>query len=164
MPSEDPAFRRALTLALRFLSRRDHSARELSGKLERKGVEAEIVRGVIEECRRLGYIDESRSAAQLAQSLRRRGFGMLRLRRDLLRRGLLSTEEDRLPPGVWDPAEEAAAALQAARKKWAALQGDEESALVRKAKLERFLRARGFSAASIREALSRVAEIEPPPQ
>ncbi len=161
MPEEDPTFRQALLVALRILARRDHSARELSGKLERKGIEAGIVHGVIEECRRLGYIDEQRSAALLAQALRRRGFGMLRLRRDLRRRGLLSSEEDGLPPGLWDPTDELESALQAARRKWAALQG-EENALVRKVKLSRFLHARGFSESSIREALSRVTEIERP--
>lgn len=152
---EDAVVRRAMTLALRLLARREHSAYELSVKLERRGVPGEIAEKVIAECLRRGYIDERRAAVELAESLKRRGFGSLRLRRELVRRRLFPAEEEDLPAAFQDPVEEAESAWRAARKKWSTLDRTSPS-LARKAKLERFLRSRGFSEPALREALARV--------
>jgi len=156
MPLEDAGVRQAMALALHLLGRREHSAYELSVKLERRGIPGETVEKVIAECLRLGYLDERRAAAGLAESLKRRGFGSLRLRRELFRRRLIPSEEEHLPAGFQDPEEEAEAACRAAEKKWPTL-GRTPSLSARKAKLERFLRSRGFSEPALREALKRVA-------
>lgn len=159
MPQEDAVVRQAMALALRLLGRREHSAYELSVKLERRGIPGEAVGKVIAECLRLGYIDERRAAAELAESLNRRGFGSLRLRRELFRRRLLASEEENPPAGFQDPQEEAEAAYRVARKKWPTLNRT-PGMPARQAKLERFLRSRGFAEPALREALKRVAAEE----
>ena len=47
-------------LALRLLARRGHSVAELERKLKERGYSAAQIAPVIERCRELGYLDDSR--------------------------------------------------------------------------------------------------------
>jgi len=76
-------------LAYRFLARRAHSEEELAAKLRRHGVSAAGIAATIDELKRQGYLDDAATAAQWACSWRgSKGWGPLRVRAELIRRGL----------------------------------------------------------------------------
>lgn len=148
----DTNYRNALNIALRILTRRDHSILELAQKLSRRGVEEDMVRRVIAECGRLGYLDDSRVTRQLIDRMKQKGMGTRRIRYELQKRGLEGEPtEAQLRDGVTS-AEERSLARQAAEKKWKVLAGEANSRN-KMLRLQRFLRYRGFSDSIIVELL-----------
>jgi len=83
-----PADDAALTCAYRILARRDHTRRELSGKLRRKGFSPRAVALAVRRCLDLGYLDDARTAGHMAADLVRRGYGPLKIRQTLIQKGL----------------------------------------------------------------------------
>jgi regulatory protein len=79
---------RAVELALRALARRDHSAAELDGRLERVGFSEAARRDAVDRLVGAGYVDDARFAERRAELLAERGFGDEAIRLDLERRGL----------------------------------------------------------------------------
>lgn len=78
----------ALAAATAALARRDHSAAGLSAYLGERGVNAPERAQAVDTLARLGYLDDTRFAADRAASLVRRGFGDEGIRFDLARQGL----------------------------------------------------------------------------
>ena len=80
---------KALTSALRSLTRRDHSEAELCRKLRDKGFAEADIEAAIARLKRMGYLDDRRFAERWAESAIRngRGYGP-RLRLELRRRGV----------------------------------------------------------------------------
>ncbi|PNU18996.1 recombinase RecX [Geothermobacter hydrogeniphilus] len=79
-------------VALRLLTRRDHSRAELQRKLLQRGFDAEAVTRVLDRCRQLGYLDDRRYAEQLARSLAGSGRAVgRRLELELKKRGIESS-------------------------------------------------------------------------
>jgi regulatory protein len=58
-----------LAAALRLLTLRDRSERDLGGRLCRKGFSTAEITAALERCRELGYLDDERYARQRAKSL-----------------------------------------------------------------------------------------------
>lgn len=144
--SPDDSYRHALKSAIKILSIREHSTAELTQKLTQRGYTEDVIQRVIMDCRQRDYVDDRRAADQLLASMKRRGFGIHRIRSEFLRRGL---------PGDWvefDPAEESSMALRVALKKWKSLQRETEPSK-RRLRLIRFLRSRGFSEGVLIEAM-----------
>ncbi len=141
--SQDP-YRKALNSALRILAQRDHSETELSRKLGRKGFEEGVIRLVVHECRKLNYLDDQRTARQLVDQLKRKGWGLRRIRCEMVKKGLAGSEHAGLMRECLPPAEELALALQVIDKRASAFDR-EPDAERRKLRIQRFLRARGFS-------------------
>jgi regulatory protein len=83
-PAADP-----FAVALRILTRRDHSEAELRRKLQERGFGSGEVVAAVSRMQGLGYLDDRRFARQWAESAIRngRGFGP-RIRLELLRRGV----------------------------------------------------------------------------
>ncbi len=82
------AKRRCFNRALNILSRRDHGERELFIKLKRADGEAAAA-DAVERIKQLGYIDDERFAARLAEELiERKGYGTRAVYSELLRRGI----------------------------------------------------------------------------
>ena len=83
------ADRRAYQLALRILTRRDHSVAELREKLAAKGVEPPAASEALGRLVAAGYLDDRRFAVSFAAAALRngRGFGP-RLKLELRRRGV----------------------------------------------------------------------------
>jgi regulatory protein len=75
-------------LSARSLARRDLSERELSDRLARANVSAEVRKEVLERLVRAGAIDDARFASGRAELLARRGAGDLLIRHDLESRGI----------------------------------------------------------------------------
>jgi regulatory protein len=148
----DTNYRNALNMALRILTRRDHSIVELAQKLSRRGVEEDMVRRVIAECGRLGYLDDSRVTRQLIDRMKQKGMGARRIRYELQKRGLEGEPAEAQLRDAVTSADERSLARQAAEKKWKVLAGEANSRN-KMLRLQRFLRYRGFSDSIIVELL-----------
>lgn len=74
--------------ALGLLVRREHSRRELTRKLEARGVEPEAARTTIDKLNAAGWQDDARFAEQLVRSRAGAGHGPLRIRAELGTHGL----------------------------------------------------------------------------
>lgn len=70
------------------LGRRDHSEKELRQKIGRKTDNQEWIDKVINECFAYDYLNEKRFIDNFIRSAQNRGFGVTRIKRDLLRRGV----------------------------------------------------------------------------
>jgi regulatory protein len=74
--------------AIRLLARREHAVRELAQKLRQRGYPSETVAAVTDELRAEGLLSDERFAEEFVRSRRGQGFGPLRIRADLGRRGV----------------------------------------------------------------------------
>ncbi len=82
--------RRAYNQAVSYLSRRDHSEKELLLKLRQKGY-AESGVDAVERLKRSGYIDDERFARMFARELvNLKKYGKSRIRQELFRKGISS--------------------------------------------------------------------------
>ena len=77
-------FKLNLDRALNLLSIRLHTRAELADKLKAKGANAATVTSVINECERMLLIDDNAFINQYAAELKRRGYGILRLKKAFL--------------------------------------------------------------------------------
>lgn len=76
-------------LAYRFLARRAYSEGELEARLRRHGVSGAEIAATLDGLKRQGYLDDAATAAQWVCSWRiHKGWGPLRVRAELVRRGL----------------------------------------------------------------------------
>ena len=135
--------------AVRLLSRREHSALELSLKLESKGFNQVQVQETLKTCQELGLQSDQRFAESYCHSRIRRGYGPLKIHQELKHKGLsaelvthvLKQEEDR-----W---------LEHALRVWQKKAKKQETwSLLERQKQQRFLLYRGFDS----EIISKVVE------
>lgn len=85
---DESTLNKARSGLLRLLSYRQRSRQEAEQYLKRKGYGAELIALLLEEMERWNYIDDRRYAADYTESCLRRGLGPLRVRHDLLSRGV----------------------------------------------------------------------------
>lgn len=142
----------ALDAAIRLLARRNHARAELAGKLRQRGFAAAEIDEALAACDRHGYLDDEETARQFFRELRRKGNGPLKIRQELVRRGLTGGEVDRMLAGYAGGAEERAAAREVLEKRRARYDREPDPQK-RREKIQRFLHGRGFSGAVIRELL-----------
>ena len=151
--------------AVRLLSRREHSTRELKRKLQHKGHSAERVERVVDKLAAKKLVSDERFAANFVAYRARRGQGPIRIRAELRQQG---TTDDAIDTALsqaevdWD-----AIACAVRRRKFGAI----PRVAAERAKQSRFLQYRGFSTDQIRVALSQgtdsgldepsLADIEP---
>jgi regulatory protein len=145
----ETAIRRAMDSALRILSRRDHTCRELALKLRRKGFGRVPVDHVIARCRDLGYLDDARTAGILAGHLAAKGYGPLRIRQVLGQKGLDDVLVGRAVAACIDDISQADQARRMLDKRRYHL-NREPDPVKRRHKAFRYLAGRGFSADIIR--------------
>lgn len=74
--------------AMRLLGRREHSARELSGKLRQGGVEADLTSELVESLAEEGWQSDPRFAASRIQNRVAQGYGPIRIAAELRVAGL----------------------------------------------------------------------------
>jgi regulatory protein len=85
--------REALAIAHRSLGRREHTAAELRALLERRGALPEVVERALEKLAEAGLVDDAAYARRFAEDRRElRGWGALRIERELERRGVPAAE------------------------------------------------------------------------
>jgi len=85
----DDGLQGALTLAYRYLNRRDRTETEVRAHLEGKGIDPGDVEQVIATLQDQGFVDDARYARLLAEDKRNlEGWGSERIRRTLSARGI----------------------------------------------------------------------------
>lgn len=142
--------------AARLLSVRSHAVAELRRKLQR-GFPGDIVDTILAEFAGLGFLDDRKFAAAYAE-WRGASRGAARLRQELARRGVPRDIVDETLAArrqEADPEAEAQAVLEMAQRKWNSIR-DRSDRLKAKAKVARFLAARGFASDAIYQALSQL--------
>lgn len=112
--------RAAKRVAYDLLSRKPWSRRDLTARLRRRGAPPAVAQEVVAELEAKGYVDDRAFARQWADGRARR-LGSLRLRAELGRRGIARPMAEAAVGAAFDPGEEAARALEAARKRLPAL-------------------------------------------
>jgi regulatory protein len=157
---DDPRRQEAEKKAFRLLTLRAHSEKELSAKLRERGFAEGVVAGVVEKCRRLGYLNDGNFARQRARELAvNRLLGNRRIALDLSEKGIpealtrQAIEEVRGEIGE----EEALGRLLAKRLKRTALGAKDQK---EKARLMRALLEKGFPTGLVYRKLQKAEEEE----
>lgn len=87
----------AFIAGLRFLSYRDHSEKELLGKLVQKGHKREYCESACKKLKEYGYINDERYAQSLAESLvERKGMSVRGIKNELFRKGVSKEISDKV--------------------------------------------------------------------
>ena len=85
----DDAFKAVYNKALDILSRREHSQKELIGKLVNKFSEEEIVDSVINNLVEKNLLNDTRYSEAYVVSRKRKGFGPKKILYELISRGVI---------------------------------------------------------------------------
>jgi len=135
--------------ALRMLTGREFSRRELEDKLVKKGCAADIAAQVVNGLEAERLLSDDRFVETLVYARRRRGYGPLRIRRELQDKGISEETIERwLDAGGAEWFEEV---RRVRRRKYGARV---PKSLAERAKQSRFLQYRGFSFDQIQQALN----------
>jgi regulatory protein len=138
--------------AIKALTRRMHTVREIEKGLSRRGWSPETIQGVLDSLGALGYLDDAKFAeVWVTTRSERRLHGPLRLLADLRARGVEDEAAEAAVRNHLPPSKEVELARRAAARKKATLR---ETGIRATAALHRHLRSRGFSPDAIREALA----------
>ncbi len=130
-----------------FLSRREHSSKEIYQKMSRKVESKEMLLESIKELERDGLLSDERFAESYFQSRKRRGFGPLRIKSELIQRGV----KENLFYSLEKEIDWSSSALDALKKK---LNGKVPQETKEILKLKNFLNYRGFEFQDIDKAFS----------
>tara|TARA_B100001287_G_scaffold12279_1_gene9230 strand:+ start:228 stop:689 length:462 start_codon:yes stop_codon:yes gene_type:complete len=130
-----------------FLSRREHSSKEIFQKMSRKVESKEMLLESIKELERDGLLSDERFAESYFQSRKRRGFGPLRIKSELIQRGV----KENLFYSLEKEIDWSSNALDALKKK---LNGKVPQETKEILKLKNFLNYRGFEFQDIDKAFS----------
>jgi regulatory protein len=139
-------------IALRLLSQRSYTRRELNLKLRQRGFEQEIIDQVVAECERRHYVDDEALALSYRKQMTEKGYGARYVRMAMEKKGFT---EQHIAAAFSDydmVAEERTIAQNVLLRKAKTL-GRLPDDLGKKEKLYRFLRSRGFSSSTIFEVL-----------
>lgn len=147
---QDPEQRRVLTACHKALAGRQITVTELRRKLEKAEFDEAVIEFGIERCTAAGLLDDRRYATSYVESRVRRGHGAARIRQDLSRRGVDRAIVAELLAEHGDDGSLDAAAVEAARRKFARI--DLEDAKAR-TKAMRWLLGRGYSSSQAGAAL-----------
>ena len=85
----DDAFKLVYNKALDIISRREHSQKELTGKLLDKFSEEEIVNSVINNLVQKNLLNDTRYSEAYVVSRKRKGFGPKKILYELIARGVI---------------------------------------------------------------------------
>jgi len=149
--------------ALDYLGYRARTEQEVRRKLQRKGFDEAVAERAIERLRELDYLDDAAYARSYVKArFRNKGYGPVRLRADLRRRGVAA----RIIDAVLDEHLERDDLLEAARehaaRRWGRL-AREDDPFKRRKKLSDYLRRRGFSYDTTRRVIDELEAEEGTP-
>jgi|TARA_B110000263_G_C15135428_1_gene430850 regulatory protein len=130
-----------------YLSRREHSAKEIYRKLSRRVESQEDLEFEIEKLQNTGLLSDERFAESYTQSRKNKGFGPLRIKNELRERGV----SDSIVNNIVDPEDWSKFAEASLQKKTGGIIPVELKKIV---KLKRFLNYRGFNFSDIDKAFS----------
>jgi regulatory protein len=131
------------------LARREHSRAEVVAKLTRKGCTAKIAAEVAAALAAEDYLSDERLAEVVARSRRRRGYGPMRIRKELEQKGLADEAIER-----WSDPRSKDWLAEIERVRHRKFGGRRPGDFAERAKQVRFLQQRGFTFEQIRQALN----------
>lgn len=141
--------------AVRLLSRRDHSCKELGRKLRKRNHKEADIQAAIAECQRFNYLDDKKYAERYTLELQRRGFGPRRIRQKLIEKGVSRQEiSSTLRINCLETTERDN--CQAALSKKLKSLHKHRDEQISEERLYRFLSGRGFTPAIVRETIDAV--------
>ncbi|PZD93721.1 RecX family transcriptional regulator [Paenibacillus sambharensis] len=151
---------RAYSLAVAYLGAKPRTRKEIERYLARKELEPEIIALTADRLEAERFVDDADYAVQFArQRARSQGKGRLRIKQELLQRGISRTQAADAVEAL-DPGAELEAAVKAASKKWPYVKGEFRE---RKMKLSQFLMRRGYTGETVRQAVQEVVrELDEP--
>lgn len=132
--------------AIRFISHRPRSAKELSLKLKEKGYESDCIEHAIERMRQLNYVNDQVFAVHVTeQRVYSQNKGRRLVQQELAQKGV--PKEDIIEAlGKLDEERELESLLELGRKRWRQQSG---TPIEKKRKLWAFLMRRGFTSSQI---------------
>jgi len=148
----DPHQKKALNTALRILTRRDHSKYELVQKLKQRGFTEDVIDHAILSCVRFDYINDERTARLCIRQLKRKGYGLKRIRLELNKKGLRGRRIQGILNESVSEKDERESAERLVKKNIKRFEREKDP-LKRRDKIYRFLHARGFAEGIISEIL-----------
>jgi len=137
-PTSEADASAARAFVVNSLAARAQSVGEIARKLAARGVPSDIAETVIGEAARLGYLDDTELAGQLARGFRARGYGRRRAETAMRRRLLYPAAVETAIDDAYADADEAALALDALGSRVLNDAGNHRRAVA-------FLLRRGFS-------------------
>lgn len=155
---KDP-FQKAYETSGRLLSRRPHSVHELSMKLRQREFSREVIAETLSKLLSLGFLDDAKFAESYFEELKAKGFGAMRIRIALKKRGIA---EDLISGLIGervtaDDELEGALALLIKRKLHFSREPDR---LKRRQKMFRYLASRGFQSSVIYRAVEKYSNTD----
>ena len=149
MPERE-APKTAKSQALRYLTYRDRSERELTLYLEKKGHAPSVIQKTLQDLAKLNYVNDQRFAMEWGRSrIEGKKFGKVRVRHELSAKGVASHIIETTLNSLYNSHPELELAQACARKKLESLHGLEPEKKIRR--LVQYLQRRGFSADIIYE-------------
>ena len=130
-----------------FLSRREHSSKEIFQKMSHRVEFKEMLEDSIDQLIQDGLISNERFAESYFQSRKNRGYGPLRIKNELRERGV----SDSISRSLVDSEDWSLLAHESLQKKTGGSLPDERDKIL---KLKRFLNYRGFDFSDIDKAFS----------
>ena len=130
-----------------FLARREHTAKEIFIKLEDRVESLDILNAEIKKIEEEGLIDNQRFAEQYIHSRSGKGYGPLRIKQELKKRGV----NENISQPLLNNIDWTSLAIEVLEKK-VNHEFPEETKLV--LKLKKFLNYRGFDFSQIEQAFS----------
>ncbi len=156
----EDAAEKAYAAALHYVAHKPRTEGEVRQKLSEKEIADDAAEQAVDRLRRLGYLDDAKYAREYVRGrMANKGYGPVRLRRELQKRGVDQRHIEDAFYHELDEEETLEAARAHARKKWKRLDPDEDPRR-RRQKLYGYLRRRGFTSDTIRrvtETLEREA-------
>jgi len=139
--------RKAFDVAVGLLARREHSVRQLTYKLSKRGFDEEAIRSALETCLRLNLQSDLRFAEGTCRSRIARGYGPFMIKQLLEHEGVSAEIIEQVLAAIEYEVDWVAEASSVWTKKFR--MSDDTSDLARK-KQRQFLRYRGFEDATVR--------------
>ncbi|MBN1279788.1 MAG: recombination regulator RecX [Chlorobiaceae bacterium] len=153
---EEPSSHEAIACSLRLLSIRNHSRKELAGKLLKKGFRQDAVEAAISYLDKKKLLDDEAFGKEFISSRsKRRPIGERSMRLELTRKGI----PDDLAGDLLSEYDSSELCRVAAEKKLISLKRYDPSQ--QKKKLESFLRNRGFEWLVIKETIEHLFKNQP---
>jgi regulatory protein len=152
MKGADISPEKALDVARRILSRRDHGRAELGRKLRTRGLPPPLIGRTLDQLEASGLLDDAKCSRALIESELARGHGLVYIWAKLRQRGLPALRD---PGDLEAEAESLRSFVRRKRLAPAALTGAPE-----KARILRFLRGRGYTSGAIAAVLGPLSERE----
>ena len=132
-----------------FLSRREHSSKEIFQKMSQRVESKELLEDSINELVEDGLLSDERFAESYFQSRKNRGFGPLRIKNELIQRGV----KESIFNSIQADTEWSSYALEVLEKKTNGKKPEEMKEIL---KLKKFLNYRGFEFEDIDKAFSKL--------